>query len=234
MVRRTNGLTGVNVLVRPHPFNIWEWQSADLSHFGRVAIHPRSAYDPLTEDVRTAFYDALFHSAAVVGINTSAMIEAAIVGRPVLSIVVPPFDARQEGTLHFKHLLPENGGFLQVSPTLEQHVAQLAGALSDPDQWRERTARFVDAFVRPHGRGRAATPIVASELEQAAAVKPQPVPTGLAPPVLRALLLVVAALTWPIEELSSEKPFGALRKKLRTAVHRGRKELKSSVARKWL
>ena len=41
------------------------------------------------------------------GVNTSAMIEAAILGRPVLSVLAPEFAATQEGTVHFHYLLPE-------------------------------------------------------------------------------------------------------------------------------
>ena len=46
----------------------------------------------------------MYHASATVGLNTSAMIEAAIVGRPVHTILVPEFQHSQEGTLHFRYL----------------------------------------------------------------------------------------------------------------------------------
>ena len=42
---------------------------------------------PVTDEARTVFFDSLAHSAAVVGINTTAMIEAAIVGKSVLTVL---------------------------------------------------------------------------------------------------------------------------------------------------
>lgn len=232
-VRANPATASVNVLIRPHPFNVWEWRDADLSDLGPVAIHPRESYNPLSEDVRAGFYDALHHSSAVVGVNTSAMIEAAIVGRPVLSILAPQFEATQEGTLHFRHLLPENGGFLQLSRSVEEHVLQLASAISEPDKWRERTTRFVDTFIRPLGRDRACTPLLADALEQAGAHRTPQVTSGMTAGALRAGLLTVAALVWPIEELASDKPFGALRKRLRNATHRWRKDLKRRMVKRW-
>ena len=67
------------------------------------------------------------------------MIEAAILGKPVLSLMTPDFAGTQEGTLHFRYLLPENGGFLRVASTLEEHAGQLAEVLRDPEVTRAQT-----------------------------------------------------------------------------------------------
>ena len=131
------------VLVRPHPFNADAWVTADFSDLGPVAIWPRQRYTPAEESARTSFFDSLSYSAAIVGINTSAMIEGAILGRPVLSLLTPEFAGTQEGTLHFHYLLPENGGFLRVAHALDEHVAQLAEVLRHPELVREQTERFV-------------------------------------------------------------------------------------------
>ena len=231
---RTDSRIGhVNVLVRPHPYNVWDWETADLTALGPVSIAPRRAYDPLADTVRDGYFDALFHSAAVVGVNTSAMIEAAILGRPVLSILAPEFAATQEGTLHFRHLLPENGGFLQLARTLVEHRPQLVSAVLEPALWQERTARFVDTFIRPHGRERPCTPILADCLEQVPALAPSPdrsrAPMAM---LVRGCVRVVAAAAWPIEELASEKPFGTLRKQLRKSWHQRRKEM-GRVVKRW-
>ncbi len=231
---RANATTAsANVLIRPHPFNVWEWNDVDLSDLGPVAVSPRESYNPLSEAVRSGFYDALHHSAAVVGVNTSAMIEAAIVGRPVLSILAPQFAATQEGTLHFRHLLPENGGFLQLSASVAEHIPQVVDALTRPEQWSERTTRFVDTFIRPLGRDRACTPILVDAIEQTGMLHPMPSTPGVGSWPLRVVLLMVAALTWPIEELAAEKPFGSVRKSVRTALHRWRKDLKRRTVNRW-
>ncbi len=164
-VRRDPALAGHAVLVRPHPYNFHAWATADVRDLGDVAIWPGEAYNPMDDRHRRGFFDSLYHAAAVVGINTSAMIEAAIVGRPVLSIHAPEFAATQEGTLHFHHLLPENGGFLRIASSLEDHVAQLRDVIADPETARRQTAGFVASFIRPHGVDRPATPILVDALE---------------------------------------------------------------------
>jgi hypothetical protein len=159
-------LRDVAVLVRPHPYNGSAWPPIDVSRFGDVAVWPRGGYDPVDEGNRAGFFDSLYHSEAVVGINTSAMIEAAIVGRPVFSIAMPEFAGSQDGTLHFRHLLPQNGGFVRVAATLDEHVAQLAAALEQPQAAREALSRFVASFVRPHGIERPCAPILVDALER--------------------------------------------------------------------
>jgi hypothetical protein len=111
------------------------------------------------------------------------------------SILDPAFAGTQEGTLHFRYLLPENGGFLHVSNSIAEHVGQLAAALRDPGGTRERTQRFVARFLRPHGLTAACTPILGGALEQAAASGRRPVRAETAGTRwLRVLLLPVAAL----------------------------------------
>jgi hypothetical protein len=130
-VRAEPALADLAILIRPHPYNGAAWESADLGEWPDVSIWPRGSYNPLAEEHRHAFFDSLHHSAAVVGINTSAMIEAAIIGRPVLSFVADRFAGTQEGTLHFHYLLPENGGFLRMARSVAEHVEQLQA----PPHW---------------------------------------------------------------------------------------------------
>jgi hypothetical protein len=168
---RTSGdplLRGIPILIRPHPFNWHAWAEAQFSDLGPVSIWPKGPYTPADEAARTSFFDSLYHSAAVVGINTSAMIEAAILRKPVLSLLTPEFAATQEGTLHFRYLLPENGGFLRVASSIEAHVTQLAGVLRQPDATRAETERFIGHFLRPHGLEAPCTPVLAGAFERLA------------------------------------------------------------------
>ncbi|MEO2004856.1 MAG: hypothetical protein ABGY41_12240 [Candidatus Poribacteria bacterium] len=111
----------------------------------------------------------MYHAAGVVGINTTALIEAAILGRTVHTILATEFATRQTGTLHFRYLLPDNGGFLQVATTLDQHLDQLTHTLRHPDRRVDATDQFVNGFLRPHGRERAATPLLVDAIERLAA-----------------------------------------------------------------
>jgi hypothetical protein len=155
-----------------------------------VAIWPRAGALPVTDEARADFFDSLAHSAAVVGINTTAMIEAAIVGKSVLTVLSAEF--AQESTLHFDYLLDENGGFLHVAASLDEHLRQLAHVLGKDAAGAERRRRFVESFVRPHGLDRPATPIFADAVEELATLQVQTPPRA---PLRHALLAVEAALT---------------------------------------
>ena len=130
------------MIVRPHPNANAPWDGVELGD-PRAVIWPRVGIHPVAAQARADFYDSLAHAAAVVGINTTAMIEAAILEQSVLPLLVPSF--AQEATLHFRNLLAENGGFLHVATGLDEHLLQLRGVL-------ERTRRA------PGGGGASSSP----------------------------------------------------------------------------
>ena len=156
----------VGVLVRPHPANDEQWSGVDFSDLRDVAIWSHKS----TVQADQGLYDSLHHSAAVVGLNTSAMIEAAIVGRPVLTIAAPEFAGGQQGTLHFWYLLVEHGGIVSMAGDFDEHLRQLGGALGDDPAVGERCRRFVESFVRPRGLDRPAAPIMVDEIERVARI----------------------------------------------------------------
>jgi len=205
-----------------------------------VRVYPRQGYNPIDAENRNDFFDSLFHAAAVVGINTSAMIEAAIVGRPVCSLLAEEFAGTQEGTIHFHHLLPENGGFLRIAATLDDHVRQLADCLRHPETTRAETERFVGSFIRPHGLDHPATPIFVDVVERLAASAP-PAPRREAAwlLLLRPVVAAVAAITLlvdgardPDTPARARKQLGALRKQLASVLRRGRKQL-AMFGKRW-
>ena len=160
----------IGILVRPHPANDEQWEGVDFSELRDVAVWSHKA----TVQADRALYDSIHHSAAVVGLNTSAMIEAAIVGRPVLTIAAPEFAGGQQGTLHFRYLLVEHGGIVTMARGFDEHRRQLAAALVDDAAARDRSRRFVESFVRPRGLDRPAAPIMVEEIERVAAMRKRP------------------------------------------------------------
>jgi hypothetical protein len=217
-------IRSLGIVIRPHPYNCHAWEHADFTEFPGVTVYPRRTYNAVDEVNRADFYDSLYHSAAIVGINTSAMIEAAIVGRPVFSIAAPEFAGTQEGTLHFHYLLPENGGCIHVASSIEQHVMQIAERLRDPEAALAETRRFVASFIRPHGLLRNATPLVADAIEEVARLgpaPPEPMPawSPIVQPILLAISGVAAAVAWA----TGPAPLSSARKRMQQAVHRGTK-----------
>jgi hypothetical protein len=188
---RTAGL-----LVRPHPQNAAQWADVDLSSLGPVSIWPRAGANPIGPDARSEYYDSMAHAHAVVGVNTSALIESGIVGRLVYSFRVPELSGTQEGTLHFRHL--ERGGLLLLAETLDEHVAQLARSFASAESDRARVRDFIRLFVRPFGLDEAATPRVVRAIEEQAAARPQPTPLPASTRATRAALgLAVRAMSAP-------------------------------------
>ena len=144
-------LRDAGILIRPHPENVQAWGPVTRSRQDHVVVWPRAGTTPLTREAKADYYDSLYHSAAVIGLNTSAFIEAAIVGRPVHALLPPEFADVQQGTLHFQYLIKANGGILQVSDDVATHLKQLESACSEASERPSRDEQFVEAFVRPHG-----------------------------------------------------------------------------------
>ena len=183
-------LQEVGVLIRPHPQNGEQWAGADLSEIGNVTVYPPSGADPVDRRRKVEYYDSIHHAALVVGVNTSAQIESAIVGRSVFCLLSEEFSDTQQGTLHFEHLAADDGGLLVLADNFDEHAGQLAAALRDPGRDDERRRRFLANFVRPFGLDAAGAPRLATAIELAAAREPQASPAGNR--VLTALLAPVA------------------------------------------
>jgi hypothetical protein len=193
------GLRDIGVLFRPHPQNARQWSVEELTSDPQVAIHPPPEDTPQATGradwSREDFYDSMAHAAAVVGVNTTAMIESAVVGKGVYTVLDPDFRDTQGGTLHFEHLRAAGGGLLHERERLDEHLTDLAAAVADGNAPDERSRRFVAAFVRPHGLDRPVTPIMVDALQSAADRLPDPHPVPARQPglAMRALAALAVA-----------------------------------------
>ena len=170
-------LRDVSVLVRPHPQRTAEWNGVDLSTLGPVSVWGAS---PVDTQARADYFDSLYFARTVVGLNTSALIEAAIVDRPVHTILLPEFAAMQEGTHHFRYLLEGPAAFLRNARSMPEHLAQVAEAMTQAEAPENR--RFVEHFVRPHGRSVPSTPLFADAVEALGALRPVPMESARTTP----------------------------------------------------
>lgn len=182
-------LRSAAILIRPHPARMDEWRTIDVTRFENVTLY---GTNPMDADSKEDYFESLHYSAAVVGLNTSAFLEAAIVGRPVHTILVKEFSDNQEGTLHFHYLLNVGGGMLQASTSFEEHHLQLAESLSPSHDASETNRQFVREFIRPHGLERAATPVLCDAIDEISAL-PAPQPA-----VTPAHLLLLRWVTYPV------------------------------------
>ncbi|HXH89400.1 MAG TPA: hypothetical protein VNI55_12440, partial [Gaiellaceae bacterium] len=96
-------LRDVGVLVRPHPQNARGWSEYEPDD-DRVVVWPRGGASPTDAGRREDYFHSLWYSAGVVGINTSALIEAAIARRPSFTLLLESFRETQVELPHFAHV----------------------------------------------------------------------------------------------------------------------------------
>jgi hypothetical protein len=167
------------LIVRPHPDlplaggkwigegRAFRWEGCPEVEMTARPLFGDSRALMLTADNTSpqVLYESIYHSAAVVGLNTSAEIEAGIVGRPVFTVLTDTEHADgQHTTLHFHYLTAPHGGFVHVAGSLDAHVDQLGRELDAPEPaaaWQARVA----AFVRPGGWSRPASDVLADAVE---------------------------------------------------------------------
>jgi hypothetical protein len=177
----------VPVLLRPHPARKDEWDSVDFSKHPGVVVYGSNPVDAAAKD---DYFESLYYSAAVVGLNTSAFIEGAIVGRPVHTVLLPEFHENQEGTLHFHYLFTVGGGVLEAGRSFVEHHAQLAESVAGVRSGEPVRREFVKAFVRPRGLDVVATDVFVDEVERMALLPaPAKMPERVRDTALRVLLL---------------------------------------------
>lgn len=170
------------LIVRPHPQNAAQWEALDLSALDRVRLHPRAGANPINQNLRNEYFDTIYHSDVVFGVNTSAQIEAGILGRPVTTVTDPRFARSQTGTLHFRHLTECNGGLLHVATTVEEHARMVGALLGQPEQERSaKSRRFVEGFIRPPSLRQTPTQRATAEVEASTAqtVRTEPIARAL-------------------------------------------------------
>jgi methyltransferase family protein/glycosyl transferase-like sugar-binding protein len=185
-VRAHPALAEAAVILRPHPQNGVGWEGLE-DEPGRTAVWPRTPTAPTDDEKRADYFDTLAYADAAVGINTTALIEAAMLHRPVFSLISEHFTT-QEGTLHFAYVAD---GPVTVARSWDEHLEQLARAVEAPGVDGERFDEFVRSFIRPGGLDVPAAPAAADAVERTAATT---VPRRRRAPVLGRLLVVLTPL----------------------------------------
>jgi hypothetical protein len=205
---RHHALRECNVLVRPHFRRLRDWKDVDLTALGNVACWPSDAEAPADPVAKTSYFDSLYHADAVVGINTSAMIEATIIGRPVFSIRQP--NLAQAETVHFEYLTPASGGSTVVADSFGEHAEQLARVLREPVRLAAAREHFVRAFIKPPELDRMPLDCFADAVEALMRLphRPRHVPLWLRP-VRAAARRVARQMAASVKPAQLTKPVGS-------------------------
>lgn len=215
-------LRDCGILVRPHHEHGEAWRRVKFAGLGNVACWPLAGDSPVDPRSKADYFDSLYHASVTVGLNTSAMIEAAILGHPVHTVLLPEFHDSQEGTVHFHYLLHGPNALLRAARSLDDHARDLATVLDGRDPDPERSARFVRTFVRPRGLDTPATTVLVEALEALAArPAPEPVPVPAWPRLIRPILQPFASAAAERVRLLEEE---SRRRRALLLEHRQRKQ----------
>jgi hypothetical protein len=166
-------LRDVPVVVRPHSsgtLKVGSEGEGTLRHEGNLVVHPPDGAVVSDSATLSEYFDSIHHAAAVVGVNTSALIEAAVLGRSVHVLLAKRYRSTQQDSPHFDYLRTIGGGLIVATRRPEAHADGLARALrgEDAEGAADRARRFLGAFIRPHGLNRPATPVMVNALRDLA------------------------------------------------------------------
>jgi hypothetical protein len=142
---RDRQLASFELIVRPHPAN--PRMVADLVGVPRIRV--TSSVVPWSNVDQQQMLNLVHHSEAFIGVNTSAMLDAVIVGKPGLSIVSDEYRETHEEAPHFRDM--KEADVLYLESDCDRAVRRLAAVLAGDDPRAVNRERFVRNFIRPLG-----------------------------------------------------------------------------------
>ena len=152
-----------SIMVRPHPANARPF--AELAQSDqRVVVWPPDGQLPESDGMQADFQNSVQHASAIVGINTSAMIDTLALGRPCVAIITGQYENTQMRAQHFQHLF--DSGALNVARSIGEAVTQLEAVASGHDDHAEARLAFLSKFLRPQGMDINAGELVAAAVTE--------------------------------------------------------------------
>ena len=129
-----------------------------------VTVVPKIGTLPDTSEALQLSYDSMHFAAGIININTSAMIESMVIGKPVLAMMIEQYKEKQLQAQHFKQLLSARALVLVHNDAeLRNAVLELLGG---NDRTKEARTAFIREFIRPNGLKRSAGACAADVLEE--------------------------------------------------------------------
>lgn len=151
-------LSGVQILVRPHPSN--DTMCTELKDVPQVTLLPSVV--PFGDEAAALFISVLSHAFAVVGINTSGLIDAIALDRPCYSIQTDQYTDTHLQAAHFRHLVEADA--ITVASDMDTLMTHLSAELKGEDKRKAERQKFVRRFIRPRGMGIAAGTVAAKAI----------------------------------------------------------------------
>lgn len=134
------------ILLRPHPKHYAIYSRLHLKDCVTAPKEGGYILDPVK--VWQLFYDTLYHSDIIVGVNTSAMLDAIVVNKPVIAVYEKEKNHMQMDTYHFTELVKAHTIYLN---SLHEMAATIKKIARGDDELESNRISFVGAYLRPLG-----------------------------------------------------------------------------------
>jgi hypothetical protein len=157
-------LRRLRVVFKPHPANLRALPRLDGAH---IPVWPRTYGRPDTIAAVSEFRDVLHHAVAVVGLNTTGMLDAVLCDRPCIALTVDRYRRTQTDTTHFQRMRESKA--LTMAGSVRQAVRKLQRILAGEDVTAAARRRFASTYARPRGLNAPAGEAAAIAIELAAA-----------------------------------------------------------------
>lgn len=149
---------GVHILVRPYPG--YE-EFSEVENVSGITVLPAPAEGRRTLNDDTLFYDSIFHSCAVVALDSAAFFDVMAIGRPGIVYRDARF-ADIQSAEHFSALMGR--GALYESFSGPECAVTVSRLLSGSDALASLRAAYLARYIRPRGIERNAGDSVVDEI----------------------------------------------------------------------
>ena len=118
-----------------------------------VDIHwHRARVLPDTPEGFLAFKSAMDHSICTLGVNTTALVDAIIYGKPTIGLGIGRYSkTNATNAVHYHHMV--NSGALVHSTSTAEVAAMIKSIQAGSDDSAQAREAFVSKWVRPNGLG---------------------------------------------------------------------------------
>jgi hypothetical protein len=156
-------LDGLQIVFKPHPANLRPLPALDEA---RIAIYQRERGRPDTSDAIAEFRDILHHAVAVIGVNTTGMLDAVLCDRPCIALATKKYRQTQAYTPHFQRM--QESKALLTAGSVRVAVEMLSRVMAGDQRSASARRRFAATYARPRGLGSEAGLAAAIAIELAA------------------------------------------------------------------
>jgi len=141
-------LDRLQIIFKPHPANLRALPRLDEAG---VAVYQRERGRPDTVDAVAEFRDVLHHAVAVVGVNTTGMLDAVLCDRPCIALAVKKYRQTQAYTPHFRRM--QESKALLTAGSVPVAVEMLGRIMAGDQRSASARQRFAATYARPRGLG---------------------------------------------------------------------------------